>query len=193
MWIKFPILAFNDVYRISQKYVSQPGAPNDPSSSKEGRINVSQFGELINTLRAGWPDRPAQKDGSQINGQDKDKDEDEIDGAKEEKGDKEKEKEEKEGLVVFAGDVFNPSVESSVTRGSHMVSRSCTGVAEMSYTTSGQSLKKYFVQVPIMNALKVDCAVVGQSEAIWSISADSLIRQPRFRFRLVLSSQGRQT
>jgi 5'-nucleotidase len=35
--------------------------------------------------------------------------------------DKEKEKE-KEGLVLFAGDVFNPSVESAVTRGSHMVS-----------------------------------------------------------------------
>jgi hypothetical protein len=28
----------------------------------------------------------------------------------------------KEGLVLFSGDVFSPSVESSVTRGSHMVS-----------------------------------------------------------------------
>jgi len=27
----------------------------------------------------------------------------------------------KEGLVLFSGDVFSPSVESSVTRGSHMV------------------------------------------------------------------------
>jgi hypothetical protein len=26
-----------------------------------------------------------------------------------------------DGLVLFAGDVFSPSVESSVTRGSHMV------------------------------------------------------------------------
>ena len=29
----------------------------------------------------------------------------------------------REGLVLFSGDVFAPSVESSVTRGSHMVSR----------------------------------------------------------------------
>ena len=27
----------------------------------------------------------------------------------------------REGLVLFSGDVFSPSVESSVTRGSHMV------------------------------------------------------------------------
>lgn len=29
---------------------------------------------------------------------------------------------EKDGLVLFSGDLFSPSVESSVTRGSHMVS-----------------------------------------------------------------------
>ena len=28
----------------------------------------------------------------------------------------------KDGLVLFSGDVFSPSIESSVTRGSHMVS-----------------------------------------------------------------------
>lgn len=28
----------------------------------------------------------------------------------------------RDGLVLFSGDVFSPSVESSVTRGSHMVS-----------------------------------------------------------------------
>ncbi len=28
---------------------------------------------------------------------------------------------EKNGLLLFSGDVFSPSVESSVTRGSHMV------------------------------------------------------------------------
>jgi 5'-nucleotidase len=27
----------------------------------------------------------------------------------------------KDGLVLFSGDIFSPSVESSVTRGSHMV------------------------------------------------------------------------
>jgi hypothetical protein len=30
----------------------------------------------------------------------------------------------KDGLTLFSGDAFSPSVESSVTRGSHMVSRS---------------------------------------------------------------------
>jgi 5'-nucleotidase len=98
MSVKIPILAFNDVYRVSQKYVSQPGAPPDPSSSKgEGQISVSRFGELLLSQRGSWPDRRSQD---------------------EKHGDKEKEK---EGLVLFAGDVFSPSVESSVTRGSHMV------------------------------------------------------------------------
>lgn len=31
----------------------------------------------------------------------------------------------RDGLVLFSGDVFSPSVESSVTRGSHMVSLGC--------------------------------------------------------------------
>jgi 5'-nucleotidase len=30
----------------------------------------------------------------------------------------------RDGLVLFSGDVFSPSIESSVTRGSHMVRRS---------------------------------------------------------------------
>jgi len=30
-------------------------------------------------------------------------------------------KSDQEGLVLFSGDVFSPSVESSITRGSHMV------------------------------------------------------------------------
>lgn len=29
----------------------------------------------------------------------------------------------RDGLALFSGDVFSPSMESSVTRGSHMVSR----------------------------------------------------------------------
>lgn len=30
-----------------------------------------------------------------------------------------------DGLIVFSGDLFSPSVESSITRGKHMVSREC--------------------------------------------------------------------
>ena len=31
----------------------------------------------------------------------------------------------RDGLVLFSGDVFSPSIESSVTRGSHMVIFTC--------------------------------------------------------------------
>ncbi|KDQ14262.1 hypothetical protein BOTBODRAFT_187919 [Botryobasidium botryosum FD-172 SS1] len=44
----------------------------------------------------------------------------------------------KDGLVLFSGDVFNPSIESAITRGSHMV--------------------------PVINQLKVDAAVIGNHE-----------------------------
>jgi len=90
-----PLLCFNDVYRVKQRFVPQPGSPEDPaSSSGEQFINVSQFGQLVHSIRDTWADR----------------DEERYDGGKE-----------KDGLILFAGDVFNPSVESSVTRGSHMV------------------------------------------------------------------------
>lgn len=46
---------------------------------------------------------------------------------------------ERDGLVLFAGDVFNPSVESAITRGSHMV--------------------------PILRELKLDASCVGESRA----------------------------
>ena len=77
----------------------QPGSPEDSSSSStsgDRYINVSQFGQLVHSIRDTWEDRSEER----------------YDGGKE-----------KDGLILFAGDVFNPSVESSVTRGSHMVSR----------------------------------------------------------------------
>lgn len=93
-----PLLCFNDVYRVKQRFVPQPGSPEDASTSKDDSadryITVSQFCQLMHTERAKWADR----------------DEVRYDGEKE-----------KDGLILFAGDVFNPSVESSVTRGSHMV------------------------------------------------------------------------
>lgn len=103
--ITLPLLCFNDVYRVKQRFVPQPGSPEDPlsssssssSSSADGGdryITVSQFGQLVHSERAKWADRTEER----------------YDGEKE-----------KDGLILFAGDVFNPSVESSVTRGSHMV------------------------------------------------------------------------
>ncbi|WVN91141.1 uncharacterized protein L203_106393 [Cryptococcus depauperatus CBS 7841] len=108
---KIPLLCFNDVYRVQQKYIPQPGAPSDDTPNKT--ITVSQFAELLLGVRDAWPNRADVND-SYPN------------------------KDNKDGLVLFAGDVFNPSVESSVTRGSHMV--------------------------PIMNALKVDYACVGNHD-----------------------------
>lgn len=90
-----PLLCFNDVYRVNQKYNPQPGAPEDNSSDRT--ITVSQFAELLLSERSKWANRQIE-------------DQEDQEGAS------------KEGLVLFAGDVFNPSVESSVTRGSHMAS-----------------------------------------------------------------------
>lgn len=60
-------------------------------------IDVTQFAYMVNALRAAWPlHRPVTA----------------TDGA---------DTSEREGLVLFSGDLFSPSVESSVTRGSHMV------------------------------------------------------------------------
>ena len=76
----FPILHFNDVYRVTPQKLN----PLKPSET----IDVTQFAALVNDLRDRWPQRP--------------------DGAH-------------DGLFLFSGDVFSPSMESSVTRGSHMV------------------------------------------------------------------------
>jgi len=39
----------------------------------------------------------------------------------------------KDGLLLFSGDVFSPSVESSVTRGSHMVKFDATSGTPMAF------------------------------------------------------------
>ena len=127
-----PLLCFNDVYRVKQRFVPQPGSPEDSSSSStsgDRYINVSQFGQLVHSIRDKWEDRSEER----------------YDGGKE-----------KDGLILFAGDVFNPSVESSVTRGSHMVSARAWILID--------------IQVPIMNALKVDIACIGRSEDIQDAS-----------------------
>ncbi|KAG8763597.1 hypothetical protein FRC11_000856 [Ceratobasidium sp. 423] len=72
------VLHFNDVYRVTKQKIQ---------GSKE-TIDVTQFAELLDSLRDNWPKR---SDGK------------------------------RDGLVLFSGDVFSPSVESTVTRGSHMV------------------------------------------------------------------------
>ena len=56
----------------------------------------------------------------------------------------------RDGLVLFSGDVFSPSVESSVTRGSHMV--------------------------PVMNAIAPDVSLTGElcpSRMLCAVGANS--------------------
>lgn len=154
-----PILAFNDVYRLRQKYsvpahhaaaaaaaAEREAVVNgngdvktrpDSSTEKEATISVGQFGRKLLDIWNSWPvvrgaegkiltssgaSTPSSLREAQLrsNGQ--------GDGKQEQR----------DGLVLFAGDVFNPSVESSVTRGSHMV--------------------------PIMNALKIDASCVGNHD-----------------------------
>ena len=65
--MKLPLLHFNDVYRVSKQKL-QSGET----------IDVTQFAQLIDDVRAKWPPTG--------------------------------------GLLLFSGDLFNPSVESSVVR-----------------------------------------------------------------------------
>jgi 5'-nucleotidase len=74
-------------------------------------IGVGQFAQTLYSIRDQWPER-------------------EKDVGMGDRG------VEREGLVLFAGDVFNPSVESAITRGSHMV--------------------------PILRELKLDASCVGK-------------------------------
>ena len=92
-------------------------------SSNGGTLGADQFAALIHALRSRWgeqdqacqrpvPDKP-------------------FDWSKHAKRDR-------NGLVLFSGDLFNPSMESSITRGAHMV--------------------------PVINAMQVDAAVLGNHD-----------------------------
>jgi 5'-nucleotidase len=69
----------------------------------------------------------------------------------------------RDGLSLFSGDVFSPSVDSSVTRGSHMV-RAYTQAG----TLSRHPKSEIFVQVPVMNTLAPDISLVGEI-ILWNL------------------------
>jgi 5'-nucleotidase len=79
----------------------------------------------------------------------------------------------KDGLLLFSGDVFSPSVESSVTRGSHMVSSDCVALHKV--------LKWWTIQVPVMNALSPDVAVTGNHASTRSECPSLLVYEPLLR------------
>ena len=147
--IQLPLLCFNDVYRVTQRYVPQPGAPPfDTAAVSKGtgeaaKITVAQFGRLVQDLREQWAPRPAAAKGAE-GGSGSEKAKDVVNGDKEDEGQKQ---EKREGLTLFAGDVFNPTVQSKVTRGSHMV--------------------------PVLNMLGIDVACIGNHDFDFGASPDS--------------------
>lgn len=82
-----PILAFNDVYRVTQKYTAPAGhgtrnadTESGTTPPKEQKITVAQFGRTLLEVREKWNT---------------------LERIDEKTGEK---KEDKEGLVLFAGD-----------------------------------------------------------------------------------------
>ncbi|GAK63314.1 metallo-dependent phosphatase [Moesziomyces antarcticus] len=116
MSVTLPIIHFNDVYRVRQ---------NDKKSG--GTIGADQFAAKIQSIRESWGEPsdlanlppPPPSDGV--------RDWSEHATARERKG-----------LVLFSGDLYSPSVESSVTRGTHLV--------------------------PVINAFNLDCACLGNHD-----------------------------
>lgn len=103
-------------YNAPAGHEARDAEGDDPKAQVKGPkeqqyIGVGQFAQTLYGIRDQWPER--KKDVGM--------------------GDRGVER---EGLVLFAGDVFNPSVESAITRGSHMV--------------------------PILRELKLDASCVGE-------------------------------
>ncbi|TKY86649.1 hypothetical protein EX895_004288 [Sporisorium graminicola] len=117
--ITLPIIHFNDVYRVRQK-----------DKKLGGTIGADQFAAKIQAIRESWgepsdlanlapppqsPSASGSRDWSQHSTS-----------------------RERKGLVLFSGDLYSPSVESSVTRGTHLV--------------------------PVINAMNLDCACLGNHD-----------------------------
>lgn len=102
--IRLPILCFNDVYRVEQRYnpptpaasINTPAGgagpsatTNPPQSKQEQKITVGQFARTLLDIRDSWPKRDAKQ----------------YDGAtKDVLQRSEEEAVERDGLVLFAGD-----------------------------------------------------------------------------------------
>jgi len=141
MTATIPILHFNDVYRVKQ-------------TSKNRTITADQFAAKISSIRTSWGEESRALDFLQ-----------QKEEAKAQNGHKDEDKDNDgeqiipqhtlKGLVLFSGDVFNPSIESSVTRGEHMVD--------------------------VMNACSIDVACVGNHDFDFGYPhLKSLMKQTNF-------------
>lgn len=119
MPITLPIIHFNDVYRVRQK---------DKSG---GTIGADQFAAKIQSIRQSWGEPPTLSNlappSSSTSSSGTPRDWSAHSTSRERKG-----------LVLFSGDLYSPSVESSVTRGTHLV--------------------------PVINAINLDCACLGNHD-----------------------------
>ena len=120
MPVTLPIIHFNDVYRVRQK---------DKASG--GTIGADQFAAKIQAIRESWGEpsnlsnhAPPPSSSSQPSGS---RDWSSHSTSRHRKG-----------LVLFSGDLYSPSVESSVTRGTHLI--------------------------PVINAINLDCACLGNHD-----------------------------
>ncbi|MCO5566137.1 hypothetical protein L7F22_019813 [Adiantum nelumboides] len=124
-----PILHFNDVYRVQQ-------------TSKQGTISADQFAAKIAQIRTKWGERSRalafleEEEGHQKGKVDDDDENEER--SKHIQHTSPSSSDPLRGLTLFSGDVFNPSIESSVTRGEHMIE--------------------------ILNAMSIDCACLGNHD-----------------------------
>jgi hypothetical protein len=94
--IQLPLLAFNDVYRVSQKYNAPTPPAREPGSSSQqfqpehgDRITVAQFARLLLDIRDKWRKRDSPQYDDDMDGVMNRNDEEGM---------------EREGLVLFAGD-----------------------------------------------------------------------------------------
>ncbi|CCF53628.1 related to 5`-nucleotidase precursor [Ustilago hordei] len=120
MPITIPIIHFNDIYRVRQK-----------DKKTGGTIGADQFAAKIQSIRQSWGELsnlsnlPPPPSSSSNLGTSRD-------------WSAHSNSRERKGLVLFSGDLYSPSVESSVTRGTHLV--------------------------PVINAMNLDCACLGNHD-----------------------------
>ncbi len=97
--ITLPLLAFNDVYRVQQRY-NHPtpssinsDTPNVDERPEQATISVAQFARTLLDIRDGWKIREKRQYSGKV---------------EEVKNRNEEEEQEREGLVLFAGDGMYP-------------------------------------------------------------------------------------
>lgn len=149
--VTIPILHFNDVYRVRQK---------DKKSGGTATLGADQFVAKIQAIRESWGE-PA--DLHNLHPPSPNPDTHSRDWSPHASHRYRK------GLVLFSGDLYSPSVESSVTRGTHLV--------------------------PVINACNLDCACLGNHD--WDFGfphLQTLMSQNNFPwlFSNVIDSSGSQ-